>query len=79
MMRSLLDIALPRHEVLIGEQKANMPGARRMTFSESLAPRSVAALDTVQEILGTLVARYRKDEVLTVPRGCCTGQSFFLG
>lgn len=45
MMRSLLDIALPRHEVLIGEQKANMPGARRMTFSESLAPRSVAALE----------------------------------
>ena len=36
-----------------------------MTLSESLTPRSVAALDTVQEILGTLVARYRKDEVLT--------------
>jgi len=45
-----------------------MTGARRMTFSESLAPRSVAALDTVQEILGTLVARYRKDEVLTSVR-----------
>jgi DEAD/DEAH box helicase domain-containing protein len=45
-----------------------MTGARRMTFSESLAPRSVAALDTVQEILGTLVARYRKDEVLTAVR-----------
>ena len=39
-----------------------------MTFSESPAPRSVAALDTVQEILGTLVARYRKDEVLTAVR-----------
>jgi DEAD/DEAH box helicase domain-containing protein len=39
-----------------------------MTFSESLAPRPVAALDTVQEILGTLVARYRKDEVLTAVR-----------
>jgi DEAD/DEAH box helicase domain-containing protein len=39
-----------------------------MTFPESLAPRSVAALDTVQEILGTLVARYRKDEVLTAVR-----------
>jgi len=39
-----------------------------MTISESLAPRSVAALDTVQEILGTLVARYRKDEVLTAVR-----------
>src|ERR1700722_17600927 len=45
-----------------------MTGARRMTFSESLAPRSVAALDTVQEILGTLVARYRRDEVLTAVR-----------
>jgi len=39
-----------------------------MNLSESLAPRSVAALDTVQEILGTLVARYRKDEVLTAVR-----------
>ncbi len=39
-----------------------------MTFSESLAPRSVAALDTIQEILGTLVARYRKDAVLTAVR-----------
>jgi DEAD/DEAH box helicase domain-containing protein len=39
-----------------------------MTLSESLAPRSVAALDTVQEILGTLVARYRRDEVLTAVR-----------
>jgi ATP-dependent helicase YprA (DUF1998 family) len=39
-----------------------------MTLSESLAPRSAAALDTVQEILGTLVARYRKDEVLTAVR-----------
>src|ERR1700726_3645488 len=39
-----------------------------MTLSESLAPQSVAALDTVQEILGTLVARYRKDEVLTAVR-----------
>ncbi|HXO33296.1 MAG TPA: DEAD/DEAH box helicase [Candidatus Acidoferrales bacterium] len=39
-----------------------------MTFSESLAPRSDSALDTVQEILGTLVARYRKDDVLTAVR-----------
>jgi DEAD/DEAH box helicase domain-containing protein len=39
-----------------------------MTLSESLAPRSDAALDTVQEILGTLVARYRRDEVLTAVR-----------
>jgi DEAD/DEAH box helicase domain-containing protein len=39
-----------------------------MPLSESLAPRSVAALDTVQEILGTLLARYRRDEVLTAVR-----------
>src|ERR1700693_3392404 len=39
-----------------------------MTFSESLAPRSDSALDTVQEILGTLVARHRRDEVLTAVR-----------
>src|SRR3984885_8750780 len=39
-----------------------------MNFSESLAPRSDSALGTVQEILGTLVARYRRDEVLTAVR-----------
>ena len=39
-----------------------------MTYSDSLAPRSDAALDTVQEILGTLVARYGRDEVLTAVR-----------
>src|SRR5216684_4428488 len=39
-----------------------------MTLFESLAPRSTATLDTVQEILGTLVARFRKDEVLTAVR-----------
>src|SRR5713226_1940555 len=39
-----------------------------MTLSESLAPRSVAALETVQEILGALVARYCQDEVLTSVR-----------
>src|ERR1700692_362951 len=39
-----------------------------MTFSESLAPRSDSALDTVQEILGTLVARHRRDEVLPAVR-----------
>src|ERR1700727_1644043 len=39
-----------------------------MTFPESLAPRSDSGLDSVQEILGTLVARYRRDEVLTAVR-----------
>jgi DEAD/DEAH box helicase domain-containing protein len=39
-----------------------------MTFSESLAPRAESALDSVQEILGSLVARYRRDEVLTAVR-----------
>src|SRR5216684_409412 len=39
-----------------------------MMASQALAPRSTATLDTVQEILGTLVARYRRDEVLTSVR-----------
>ena len=39
-----------------------------MTFPESLAPRSDSGLDSVQEILGTLVARYHRDEVLTAVR-----------
>ena len=37
-----------------------------MTSSQqALAPRSSTTLDTVHDILGTLVARYRTDEVLT--------------
>ena len=36
-----------------------------MSPSQSLAPRSATTLDTVHDILGTLVARYRQDEVLT--------------
>jgi DEAD/DEAH box helicase domain-containing protein len=39
-----------------------------MTSSQALAPRSTTTLDTVQEILGTLVARNREDEVLTSVR-----------
>src|ERR1022692_2837516 len=40
-----------------------------MTISQqALAPRSSTNLATVQEILGTLVARYRTDEVLTAVR-----------
>ncbi len=39
-----------------------------MPPSQSLAPRSVTTLDTVHDILGTLVARYRQDEVLTSVR-----------
>ncbi|HVR25677.1 MAG TPA: DEAD/DEAH box helicase [Candidatus Polarisedimenticolia bacterium] len=39
-----------------------------MTYSDSLAPRSDAALGMVQEILGTLVAPCRRDEVLTTVR-----------
>src|SRR5260370_6663263 len=35
-----------------------------MIPSQAVSPRSNATLDTVQEILGTLVARYRRDEVL---------------
>jgi DEAD/DEAH box helicase domain-containing protein len=39
-----------------------------MPPSQSLAPRSATTLDTVHDILGTLVARYRQDEVLTAVR-----------
>src|SRR5690349_13705628 len=39
-----------------------------MTASQSLARRSPASLETVRDILGTLVARYRQDEVLTSVR-----------
>lgn len=39
-----------------------------MSSSESLAPRTRASLDTIQDFLGTLVARYRSDEVLTAVR-----------
>ena len=39
-----------------------------MTASESIAPQSDTALDTVREILRSLVARYRIDEVLTSVR-----------
>ena len=39
-----------------------------MTPSQALAPRSTTTLDTVHEVLGTLVARYRSDEVLTSVR-----------
>ena len=38
------------------------------SFQQALAPRSSTTLDTVHDILGTLVARYRTDEVLTSVR-----------
>ncbi|HET6176125.1 MAG TPA: DEAD/DEAH box helicase [Candidatus Sulfotelmatobacter sp.] len=39
-----------------------------MSPSESLAPRTRDSLDTIQDFLGTLVARFRGDEVLTAAR-----------
>ena len=39
-----------------------------MTASQSLAPRQPASLDTLHDILGALVARYRQEEVLTAVR-----------
>ena len=38
------------------------------SYQQALAPRSSTTLDTVHDILGTLVARYRTDEVLTCLR-----------
>jgi DEAD/DEAH box helicase domain-containing protein len=48
-----------------------------MISSQALAPRSTATLDTVQEILGTLVARYRRDEVLTSVRQIAAREAKF--
>ena len=39
-----------------------------MSPSQSLSPRSPASLETVHNILGSLVARYRQEEVLTTIR-----------
>ena len=39
-----------------------------MNSSEALAPRPTTVLETVQQILATLVARYQRDEVLTSVR-----------
>jgi hypothetical protein len=39
-----------------------------MSAFQSLAPRSPASLETVHNILGSLVARYREEEVLTAIR-----------
>ena len=39
-----------------------------MPPSQFLAPRPATSLDTVHDILGTLVAHYRQDEVLTSVR-----------
>jgi hypothetical protein len=39
-----------------------------MSAFQSLAPRPPATLETVHHILGSLVARYRQEEVLTAVR-----------
>ena len=39
-----------------------------MPASQSLAPRPPASLETVHDILGSLVARYRQEEVVTTIR-----------
>ncbi len=39
-----------------------------MSAFQSLAPRTPASLETVHNILGSLVARYRQEEVLTAVR-----------
>jgi DEAD/DEAH box helicase domain-containing protein len=49
-----------------------------MTSSQALAPRSTANLETVQEILGALVTRYRADEVLTSVRQISAREAKFL-
>ena len=44
---------------------------------QALAPRLSTTLDTVQDILGTLVSRYRTDEVLTSVRQIPTREAVF--
>jgi len=39
-----------------------------MTPLQALAPRPSTTVDTVQELLGTLVSRYRTDELMTAVR-----------
>src|SRR5450759_1617147 len=55
--------------MLKSEEKANTFAEGCMTPSQqALTPRLSTTLDSVQEILGALVARYRTDEVLTSVR-----------
>jgi DEAD/DEAH box helicase domain-containing protein len=49
-----------------------------MSPSESLAPRTRESLQTIQDFLGTLVARYRSDEVLTAVRQTPAREAKFL-
>jgi DEAD/DEAH box helicase domain-containing protein len=49
-----------------------------MSPSESLAPRNRKSLETIQDFLGTLVARYRSDEVLTAVRQSPAREAKFL-
>src|ERR1700746_887328 len=48
------------------------------SFQQALAPRPNTTLDTVHDILGTLVARYRTDEVLTCLRQIPAREAVFL-
>jgi len=49
-----------------------------MSSSQSLAPRQPASLETVHNILGSLVARYRQEEVLTAVRQIPAREAKFL-
>jgi DEAD/DEAH box helicase domain-containing protein len=49
-----------------------------MSAFQSLAPRPPASLETVHNILGSLVARYRREEVLTAVRQIPARDAKFL-
>ena len=49
-----------------------------MSASQSLAPRSPASLEAVYNILNSLVARYRQEEVLTAVRQIPARDAEFL-
>lgn len=48
-----------------------------MSASQSLAPRPPASLETIHNILGSLVARYRQEEVLTAVRQIPAREAMF--
>src|SRR5437899_6259536 len=55
-------------EVLVLANKRRIRPESLMSAFQSLAPRPPAGLETLHNIVGSLVARYRQEEVLTAVR-----------
>src|ERR1035438_2483603 len=69
-MSRVLMLRWPQGAATLAANKRRISSPRdpMTTSQQALAPRSSTTLDTVHDILGTLVARYRTDEVLTAVR-----------